>query len=283
MQFFLTKGLTETAPSWSDIQQGYAWVYRAAHLLTNDEKQKAAQVRQSYEALLTEMEQAPASSEALTTMLSTFCKVTTSYWPGLFHCYDHADLPRTNNELEQYLVQPATMNGGRQGENARHQGWLYAEPFGLLPPSLHICILLAVQSFALLIQRDGGPCGTNLITVMRHGAGSIVSVSHLKATLRLWKRSSSRKDCRHRKELLGHFKNNGREWQAKGEDIQVNVYDFVSLTDGKAIPYGSTIWSTRGALSMSASIMIPPSLPLRVSEGGGSTVAERSMPTRRSC
>lgn len=103
MRFFLTKGLTETASLWSDVQQGYAWVYRAAHLLTNDEKQKAAQVRHTYEVLLTEMEQAPTSSETLTTMLSTFRKVTTSYWPGLFHCYDHADLPRTNNELEQYF------------------------------------------------------------------------------------------------------------------------------------------------------------------------------------
>jgi hypothetical protein len=103
MQFFLTKGLTETAPLWSDIQQGYAWVYRAAHLLTNDENQKAAQVRQTYESLLAEMEQVPTPSETLSTMLSTFRKVTVSYWPGLFHCYDHADLPRTNNDLEQYF------------------------------------------------------------------------------------------------------------------------------------------------------------------------------------
>jgi hypothetical protein len=103
MQFFLAKGLTETASLWSDVQQGYAWVYRAAHLLTNDEKQKAAQVRHAYEVLLTEMEQAPTSSETLTTMLSTFRKVTTSYWSGLFHCYDHVDLPRTNNDLEQYF------------------------------------------------------------------------------------------------------------------------------------------------------------------------------------
>lgn len=103
MQFFLTKGVTETALLWSDIQQGYAWVYRAAHLLTNDEKQKAAQVRQTYEVLLTEMGQAPTSSEALTTMLSTFRKVTMSYWPGLLHCYDYDNLPRTNNDLEQYF------------------------------------------------------------------------------------------------------------------------------------------------------------------------------------
>jgi transposase len=44
-------------------------------------------------------------------------------------------------------------------------------------------------------------------------------------------------DCK-KKELLGTFKNNGREWQARGEETEVNVYDFLSLADGKAIPYG---------------------------------------------
>jgi len=44
-------------------------------------------------------------------------------------------------------------------------------------------------------------------------------------------------DCK-KKELLGNFKNHGREWQAGGEDMVVNVYDFLSLADGKAIPYG---------------------------------------------
>jgi hypothetical protein len=44
-------------------------------------------------------------------------------------------------------------------------------------------------------------------------------------------------DCK-KKELLGTFKNNGREWQSKGEPVAVNVYDFLSLAEGKAIPYG---------------------------------------------
>jgi hypothetical protein len=103
MQLLLTKGLTETASLWSDIKLGYAWVHRAAHVLANDEKLSAIQVRHDYEQLLTEMEQAPFSSETLATVLSTFRKVTASYWPGLFQCYDISDLPRTNNELEQYF------------------------------------------------------------------------------------------------------------------------------------------------------------------------------------
>ncbi len=44
-------------------------------------------------------------------------------------------------------------------------------------------------------------------------------------------------DCK-KKELIGNFKNNGREWQAKGEETCVNVYDFLSLADSKALPYG---------------------------------------------
>ena len=44
-------------------------------------------------------------------------------------------------------------------------------------------------------------------------------------------------DCK-KKELLGNFKNNGKQWQAKGQETTVNVYDYRSLADGKAVPYG---------------------------------------------
>jgi hypothetical protein len=35
--------------------------------------------------------------------LAHFRKVTRSYWPGLFACYTVPELPRTNNELEQFF------------------------------------------------------------------------------------------------------------------------------------------------------------------------------------
>lgn len=44
-------------------------------------------------------------------------------------------------------------------------------------------------------------------------------------------------DCK-KKELIGNFKNNGREWQPEGQNTVVNVYDFKNLSDGKAVPYG---------------------------------------------
>jgi hypothetical protein len=41
-----------------------------------------------------------------------------------------------------------------------------------------------------------------------------------------------------KKELVGDFKNAGREWHPQGQAPQVRVYDFVDPAWGKAIPYG---------------------------------------------
>lgn len=41
-----------------------------------------------------------------------------------------------------------------------------------------------------------------------------------------------------KKELIGEFRNNGREWQHKGEPLEVKVHDFIDKELGKAIPYG---------------------------------------------
>ena len=41
-----------------------------------------------------------------------------------------------------------------------------------------------------------------------------------------------------KKEHVGDFKNNGKEWRPKGNPERVRVYDFVDKTLGKANPYG---------------------------------------------
>ena len=63
---------------------------------------------------------------------------------------------------------------------------------------------------------------------------------HIKQTINQFEASRSpiiSIDCK-KKELIGNFKNNGREWQGKGQNQVVNVYDFKNLSDGKAVPYG---------------------------------------------
>jgi len=41
-----------------------------------------------------------------------------------------------------------------------------------------------------------------------------------------------------KKELIGDFKNAGREWEPQGAPTEVNIYDFIDKGKGKAIPYG---------------------------------------------
>jgi len=44
-------------------------------------------------------------------------------------------------------------------------------------------------------------------------------------------------DCK-KKELVGEYKNNGQEWAQVKNPTEVNVYDFIDKTNGKASPYG---------------------------------------------
>ncbi|MFD5657301.1 ISAzo13 family transposase [Streptomyces hirsutus] len=41
-----------------------------------------------------------------------------------------------------------------------------------------------------------------------------------------------------KKELVGPFKNNGREWEPRGEPVRVDTHDFPDRELGRAVPYG---------------------------------------------
>src|SRR5262249_30164933 len=49
------------------------------------------------------MGQHQAKAGTLAPAIGHFLQVSRSYWPGLFHCYSVPDIPRTNNELEQFF------------------------------------------------------------------------------------------------------------------------------------------------------------------------------------
>jgi Rhodopirellula transposase DDE domain len=54
-----------------------------------------------------------------------------------------------------------------------------------------------------------------------------------------------------KKELVGNFKNGGREWMPQGQPDEVRVHDFMDKTLGKAIPYGVyDITSNQGWVSV---------------------------------
>ena len=83
--------------------------------------------------------------------LDHFLKVTRSYWSGLFHCYEMADLPRTNNQLEQFF-------GSHRYHERRASGRRAASPSLVLRGSVRVIAAAAtrVQSFDAgdLVPRD---------------------------------------------------------------------------------------------------------------------------------
>jgi hypothetical protein len=99
----LAKGSEATAGSWPDVRSAYERVRRAASILTNEAGLDAAGVRARYEDLIAEMTREATAAGSLREAVGHFVKVTRSYWPGLFACYDAAELPRTNNDLEQFF------------------------------------------------------------------------------------------------------------------------------------------------------------------------------------
>ena len=92
--------MAATAMTWPPIVAAFGWVHQAAHILGQDGS-SGEHARRRLGGLLGAMTRHRASAGSLAAGVDYFVKVSRSYWPGLFACYDAANLPRTNNDLEQ--------------------------------------------------------------------------------------------------------------------------------------------------------------------------------------
>src|SRR5262249_39834152 len=96
----IDRGLGATAALWPAIALAFGWVHRAAGIL-GAEGDGGARVRRRLGGLLGALGRHRQQGGRLAGAVGHFLKVSRSYWPGLFACYDMAGLPRTNNDLEQ--------------------------------------------------------------------------------------------------------------------------------------------------------------------------------------
>jgi hypothetical protein len=101
LRAILGKGLEATEPLWPDVRKAFGWVHRAAAVLRNKRGLDAAGVRRRYGGLVAALARHADAAGSLGDAIGHFRKVTRSYWPGLFRCYDVTDPPRTNDDLEQ--------------------------------------------------------------------------------------------------------------------------------------------------------------------------------------
>lgn len=78
-------------------------MHQLARILSNKDGLSGSQVRRRVAGILGVMKRDRCLAGRLVSAVDHFLKVTRSYLPGLFHCYDVPDLPRTNNALEQFF------------------------------------------------------------------------------------------------------------------------------------------------------------------------------------
>lgn len=116
----------------------FAWVHRAAYILKNEEGLSARDLMRRFRALLGALSRHRAKAGSLAPALAHFLKVTRSYWPGLFHCYGVADLPRTNNALEQLF-------GSNRYHERRTTGRKVASPALVLRGSVRLLAATATR------------------------------------------------------------------------------------------------------------------------------------------
>jgi hypothetical protein len=90
------RALAAAGGAFAPLVLAFRWVHRAAHILGREGVEGAA-VRKQLGGMRRQRETVGDLGPAV----DHFLKVSRSYWPGLFASYDTADLPRTNNDLEQ--------------------------------------------------------------------------------------------------------------------------------------------------------------------------------------
>ncbi len=97
----LQTAMEPLAATVAELQLGAGWMARITTILSPapDARPTAVQVAQQLQTCLTQLDQEEALPN-LVAFRQHLQKVSRSYWPGLFHCYDHPDIPRTNNEME---------------------------------------------------------------------------------------------------------------------------------------------------------------------------------------
>jgi hypothetical protein len=92
--------LQATASLWCPLQNAYRFLAQAKAILANESQATSQHIREQYLAHLAQMRGELASLGPLAEAFEHLCHITDNFAAGLFHCYDLAGLPRTNNDLE---------------------------------------------------------------------------------------------------------------------------------------------------------------------------------------
>jgi hypothetical protein len=138
LEAIIDGALAVAGGAFAPVHLAFGWVHQAAHILGQVESARV-DVRRRLSGLLGAMRRHRDAVGALGEAVDHFLKVSRSYWGGLFHCYDMAGLPRTNNDLERAF-------GSHRYHERRSTGRKGASPALVLRGSARLVAGLATRS-----------------------------------------------------------------------------------------------------------------------------------------
>ena len=232
------------------------------------DKQSIARIRRKYRAVSVEMDERHrrqwAAAEArelgwggVTAVAQATGLSRTTISAGL----RELELPAKQRSVEGMRVRRA--GGGRKALTETDPGLLAAlealiEPVTRGDPESPLrWTCKSTRRLADELTRKRHPVGANTVAaLLRHGGYSLqanrktregarhpdrdAQFKHINAQVRRFQNRDQPAisvDTK-KKELIGDFKNAGREWRPRGEPEEVRVHDFLDKKLGKAIPYG---------------------------------------------
>ncbi|MFQ5616576.1 MAG: transposase [Anaerolineales bacterium] len=158
----LKTALEPFATTYEELHQGAVWLRNISDILAppGDEPPRAAAVSGGLRGYLDTLVLRDHEADMLSDFAYHLDKVSQSYWPGLFHCYEVPGLARTNNELESHfrdtqrrLLRTTGHKGGTRRTLHRLGAWELLESPSSEPACLEALSQISDENLALERQR----------------------------------------------------------------------------------------------------------------------------------
>ena len=120
----LQAALSPFAETYQTLHQGAAWLHEIAYILepVATHPNNAEEIAKQLRGYLDTGQRQPKGTPTLEAFGYHLDRVSRSYWPGLFHCYELPGLSRTNNALESHFRETRRRllrTTGQQGQTQR--------------------------------------------------------------------------------------------------------------------------------------------------------------------
>lgn len=188
----LRQALKTVRADYRDLRQAADWLHHIAETLDPAGKpaRTSQQVRTDWQAVLETIQTASATQPRLKPYAETIRTVSASYAPGLFHTYDLAELPRTNNaresefrDLQRRLLATTGQRGATKRWIQRSGAWELIPGPSTLCETIQALTQVAPQEFEQEQQRV---CGHRRRFRM-HTRSAKHADAQLKDLVRRWK------------------------------------------------------------------------------------------------